>query len=202
MGRLVRPTVGVETRWVVQRRGEVAFLNDRTLGRLSSQGSADDIAVPHRARIRFVSPEVTGAVSPEFHDAPEKPIPRVAASSSTKGLKRTNRSLTDLLFSSRQKSPIRHQPSPSGSLVWDDFLHSTPLDAAAASPDSSNDDDSAAPWSPFEPALRPDLRRIASPSPVRVARRISATRAARLQRLERHYSRRRQCQPSVACSGR
>ena len=103
MGRLVRPTVGVETRWVVQRRGEVAFLNDRTLGRLSSQGSADDIALPHRAaKVRFSSPEVTAAVSPEYHDTSDRPLPRVVAASPAKGLKRAfHGSFANLLFSPR-----------------------------------------------------------------------------------------------------
>ena len=178
LGRLIRPTIGVETRQVIQRREDIALVNARTLGRLP-KGSEDDIAVAHRAtKVRFSSPEVTASVSPEYHDAREEAA-RVVAKSPAKGLNRSFGSFADLLFPPRRQTPTRHQPSPSGSLVWDDFpKHSTP--GGATSAESSDADDDAAPWPPFSPAFGPNLRQTASPSPEPLVRRYPPPPPARI----------------------
>jgi len=169
LGRLVQPSQGVETKEVASRRGELGFYKAQQLKQYDRQVAQAGTPLGARTKkVSFSTPEVTSAISPEYFvaDSPtDKPLPKVVAKAPTSGLKQKFASLSNLLFSPRQATPLR-DPSPANSLEWDHFPGPFQPTVNSSADSSETDDQSDVVWPLFSPTnVSPSRRHQLSPAP-------------------------------------
>ena len=188
LGRLVRPSIGAETRAVIQRRADIRALNDQFLNPAVTSPPPPDLRA---SRVSFLSPEVSASFSPVYHDAVAALPPLRNTPSPLDGLRRRFRTFSNL-FSPRQPiSPSDSVASSAESLTWDPLLDphevsdafspaarrallsprpphrvGAPLPPRVAFDASDDDDDDAGMQQPVQ--LRPPAPHVNAPRPQQI----------------------------------